>query len=170
MKKVRPLLTSLALALRLICGLSELSSTHMRWRTALAIAACLFGGALCHEMTAATGLVAGLWISALLGWDWLRGRPMAVSSRSELWTIAVGSLAGSGGLVLGTATLATGRSGASTEFSRLLVGNGAPGLAKQGTGTVNLGNGTLDLSLGHAGAVGQQYVIVNNDGADLPFG
>jgi autotransporter-associated beta strand protein len=63
---------------------------------------------------------------------------------------AIGSLAGAGGVTLGTATLTTGGDNTSTTFSGTLTGDGDSGLTKTGTGTLSL---TGDNS-GFSGAVG----------------
>lgn len=50
----------------------------------------------------------------------------------------IGSLSGSGQMLLGSAALYAGRDNTATEFSGLLAGNGTPALVKQGTGKMIL--------------------------------
>lgn len=90
-------LACLALAIRLACRLPELPARPgIRCPTALGIAACLFIGAMFHEMAAATGLLAAGWIGAVIfGERWLERPAERDASRGALWTVAMGALTGS---------------------------------------------------------------------------
>ncbi len=90
-------LACLAVAMRMACRLPELPArSGIRWPAAWGIAACVFLGALFHEMAAATGLLAAGWIGAVILWERWREQPAASDpSRGALWTVAAGALAGS---------------------------------------------------------------------------
>ena len=82
-------------------------------------------------------------------------------------TLAPGT-SGAGALTIGNNLVFSGTGSYAVNINGTTAGSNYDQIAQ--SGTVNLGNSTLSLTLGYAPSVGHSYTIINNDGTDAITG